>query len=554
MCHYYIYVPNRRDFFKHGSRALASTAFAFSPLRPGRMMGRRHTGVARVLVGRDMALPAGDPLLRTLAARALDAARSAGASYADIRFTLARSQQFLSGAPSADEQQIAVGVRAFVNGCWGFVASPEWTPDEMVRLGREAAAQARVNNWGATRAIELSAPPPPATGTWSTPHARDPFVVVDEEKMDYIHAAQAYVSTLRNASASSVISFKREDRTFASTDGAFCAQTLYTAFGDSSYISIDVYDPVTNANGSRTVEFCTPTAGGYELLTDSGLLDAIPRLYDEAQRQLTTVRAMPGRYDVVFDAMAMAGIVSQSIGEATEIDRARGFEANAGGTSYLSPVATMLGARICAPLITITANRSSPLGAASVKWDDEGVSPDDFTLVDAGTLVDYATSREHVTTLAPWYQTHHIPLRSHGCANSGAASDIPLVYTPNLRMTPASSEASFEDLVSSVHDGLAVVGGTCRMDYRKLTGEGTGEVVYRIKNGKLGEVVMGGSYLIRATEFWQNVAAIGGPQSLRWCGLETSKGQPEQQTVHSVGAVPALVRNIPFVDETRGVG
>ncbi|HXC24448.1 MAG TPA: metallopeptidase TldD-related protein, partial [Gemmatimonadaceae bacterium] len=259
-------------------------------------------------------------------------------------------------------------------------------------------------------------------------------------------------------------------------------------------------------------------------------------------------------YDIVFDAMAMADIVSKSIGDATEIDRARGFEANAGGTSYLSPIASMLGAHIAAPVVTITANRSFPKGAASVKWDDDGVAPDDFTLVDRGTLIDYATSREHVATLAPWYQAHNIPPHSHGCANSGAASDIPLVHTPNLRMTPASSETSFDDLVSSVRDGIAVVGGTCRMDYRRLTGQGTGEVVYRIKNGKLGDVIVGGAYLIRAPEFWQNVAALGGPQSLRWRGIEASKGQPEQQTAHSVGAVPALVQNMLFVQDPRGAG
>ena len=494
-----------------------------------------------------------DPLLRTLASRALDAAHAAGASYADVRFTLSYTEQLLSGTPSGDQQHIAVGVRAMVNGFWGFVASPVWTADEMTRLGREATAQAQVNNWGATRAIQLDAPPPAATGTWSTPHKRDPFSVTDEEKMDYIHAAHAYVSTLRNASATSIISFKREERTFASTDGAFCAQTLYTAFGDNSYISVDVYDPVSNANGSRTVDFCTPTGGGYELLTDSGLLDVIPQLYDEAQRQLTPISVMPGRYDVVFDAMAMADITSRSIGEATEIDRVRGFEADAGGTSYLSPM-TMLGSKVCAPLITITAERSSPAGVATVKWDDEGVLPDTFTLIDAGTLVDYSTTRQHVSGLTPWYQGHSIPFRSHGCANSGTASDIPLVHTPNLRMTPASHEASFTDLVSTVRDGLAVVGGSCRMDYRKATGEGSGEVVYRIRDGKLGGVVVGGTYLIRSMEFWQNIVAIGGAQSLRWRGIDAVKGQPEQQTYHSVGAVPAVVRNVPFVGQARSAG
>lgn len=487
--------------------------------------------------------------------RALDAARAAGATYADVRLTVTRTQQLFSGTPSADEEHIAVGVRALVDGFWGFVASPEWTPDEMARLGREAAAQAKVNNWGATRAVELGPPPPPATGAWSTPVRRDPFAVSDEEKMDYIRAAQAYAATFRNGSASSLVSFKREERTFASSDGAFCTQTLYTALGNNSYFSVDTYDPVTNQTGSRTVDWFAPTAGGYEVLTDGGLLDIIPQLYEDARRQLSPVPVPLGRTDVVFDAMAMADIVSRSIGAAAEIDRVRGYEANAGGTSYLSPPTTVLGTQLAAPFMTITANRSFPRGAATVRWDDDGVVPDDFPIVRDGVVVDYATSREHAPLLESWYRSRGIPARSHGCANSGNAGDVPLVHTPNLRMAPAATgNAAFTDLVASLRNGLAVVGGSCRMDYRQFTGEGRGDVVYRVVNGALDAVVQGGAYLIRAPEFWKNVAVIGGSGSLRWRGMDAVKGEPPQQTSHSVGAVPALVRNVLIVDETRNAG
>lgn len=108
----------------------------------------------------DIAPRAGDPLLRELAMRALDAAKAGGATYADVRLTVTRTQAFYYGNPPVDSEEIAVGVRALANGAWGFTASPEWTPDTLTRLGHEAAAQAKGNSWPGRAGIELAERPP----------------------------------------------------------------------------------------------------------------------------------------------------------------------------------------------------------------------------------------------------------------------------------------------------------------------------------------------------------------------------------------------------------
>src|SRR4051812_23533809 len=68
---------------------------------------------------------AGDPLLRELAAKAMDAARAAGATYADIRFTLTRSEQIWYASRDMwgvdeDLEHAAVGIRSLTDGAWGF--------------------------------------------------------------------------------------------------------------------------------------------------------------------------------------------------------------------------------------------------------------------------------------------------------------------------------------------------------------------------------------------------------------------------------------------------
>src|SRR5687767_1326006 len=72
------FMGTRRDFIQ--SASAASTAmFVGGNMRP----------VVRPLVIDDDGYPgAGDPVFKELAARALDAARAAGAVYADVRFTL----------------------------------------------------------------------------------------------------------------------------------------------------------------------------------------------------------------------------------------------------------------------------------------------------------------------------------------------------------------------------------------------------------------------------------------------------------------------------------
>jgi TldD protein len=299
------------------------------------------------------------------------------------------------------------------------------------------------------------------------------------------------------------------------------------------------------------VPWVNPQAGGYEALASRTLLDDIEPLYEEARRQLTAKPVTIGRFDVVFDATAMASIISQSIGAATEIDRVRGFEANAGGTSYLGPASETLGTALGGPLLTLHADRTDPKGAATVGWDDDGVAPDQFTLVRDGKVVDFATSREHVGEMAAWYAAQKVTPSSHGCAASSAGSRIPMVQTPNVRMAPAARDASFEELLAGVKDGLAVVGGECAMDFRKLTGQGQAEVMYEVTNGKLGQVVSGGAYLIRSPEFWKGVAAIGGAGSAMRRGFYEAKGQPFQLLNHTVTAVPALVRGIAVIDVSK---
>ena len=80
---------------------------------------------------------------------ALDAARSAGAQYADVRISRNRVQSINTRERRvqglSDNETFGFGVRTLVNGAWGFAASSDLTRDEVARVARQAAAQAKAN-------------------------------------------------------------------------------------------------------------------------------------------------------------------------------------------------------------------------------------------------------------------------------------------------------------------------------------------------------------------------------------------------------------------------
>src|SRR5690606_30459856 len=131
------------------------------------------------------------------------------------------------------------------------------------------------------------------------------------------------------------------------------------------------------------------------------------RLVEEALLMVEAERILPDRYDIVMDARIMTQLVGLTVGTAAELDRVLGYEANAGGTSYLAPPKEQLGNFELGPdFLNISANRSREGALATVKWDDEGVEPETYDLIRDGVLVDYHTTRELAGELSDWYNAN----------------------------------------------------------------------------------------------------------------------------------------------------
>jgi TldD protein len=268
----------------------------------------------------------------------------------------------------------------------------------------------------------------------------------------------------------------------------------------------------------------------------------------------------------------MALLTEVGLGMATQLDRALGYEANGGGTSWVDDPLGMVGqAQIASPLVTVTANRSAPRALATVKWDEEGVSPDEFTVVKDGVLVDFQTTREQAAWLAPYYQRSGRPVRSHGCAAVESAHVIPMQHMPNLSLEPHSASLRVEDLVADVPDGIFLERAWIeQMDAQGRTGLLYGDM-REIRNGRLGRSLANGAILLDTKTLWRNITAVGGTTTqgvfnrsntfhLNHTGSDQlqelisrwlMKGQPPQATGHTVSAAAATIANQPLINPER---
>jgi TldD protein len=514
---------------------------------------------------------------QALAQQAVDAACTAGARYAEARLTRVVVHEM--GVVSVDnrggrfhraEERVGIGVRALVDGYWGFSASAVNAVDEAERLARDAVGQAHTNANGLPWTVDLGHYPV-ATGTWATPVRIDPFTIPIEEKQDFMmywfQCANNLGLNFDQNGFTSWVQFVRQERVVATSEGALFTQTLYESGGEF-HIVLPGGPPVI-----QDVQGIALAGAGWERFLDAKIPDQYPRIKEELQQNAAIPRkpATVGKYTVVCDGATMAALVEATLGVATQLDRALGYEANASGTSFLDDPLAMVGQRqVASPLVTLTANRSAPAELATVKWDDEGVEPAPFTLVKDGVLVDFQTTREQAAWLAPYYTKANRPVASHGCAAAEDAHVTPMQHMPNLVLKSSPSAIRLDDLVADVTEGILVEGGKVfEMDFQARTGlllSGSGSM-RQIRNGRLGAVLTGGAVLFDAPSLWKHVLAVGGPSTQQVGGYSSfyysnddlvqmipgkfGKGEPPQRTSHSVRAVAATLPNQPLIDPSR---
>ncbi|HUQ94090.1 MAG TPA: TldD/PmbA family protein [Bryobacteraceae bacterium] len=499
------------------------------------------------------AAPAGstkpNPELENLAAVALQEAKKLKACYCDIRIIRYRRQNLtlrlnpergtgniLEVPVISDGESFGFGVRVIAAGAWGFAASPLVTKNEIARITREAVAVARANSAVRSKPVQL-APVQAYKDRWQTPHERDPFAVPIEEKLALIRNAAAEARKGKQVFSSGCnLSFRSEDKYFASSEGSSIQQLNLQTFAQVNATAVDVSRAL-----SRTRRYVPPpVTAGYEYVPIMNLVENARRLREEVVEHLKAPPVSPGRKDLVLLPNHLWLTIHESIGHSTELDRALGFEANFAGTSFLTP--DKLGKqRIGSDIVNVWGDRTTARGLATTGYDDDGVKASKFPIVEKGVFTHYQTIRD---------QAHWIGEKeSRGCCYADSWSSVPFQRMPNVWLEPGNPQTTLDDLISGVEDGILIDGdGSFSIDQQRYNFQFGGDVFWTIKGGKRQGMVSRVAYQARTPDFWQACDSIAGPSYWQqWGAPNDGKGEPPQSNSVSHGCSPARFRQINVI-------
>jgi TldD protein len=485
--------------------------------------------------------------LQQLADAALQRARDLGAEHADLRVERVRERSLrlhdARRAGGGDSTDSGLAVRVVVDGTWGFSASADLTPDAAVEAATRAVELARVSRPLATERVEL-APEPAHTGEWVSSYAVDPFAVPDS---DQAAVFEAWSRQLLDAGLDHVdadFGAVKEQKFYADSGGTTTSQQRVR-------VQPVLTGVVVSSEGVETMRTLAPPVGrGWEYVVGTaadgawdwaGELAALPGL---AVEKLKAPSVEAGRYDLVIDPSNLWLTIHESIGHATELDRALGYEAAYAGMSFATP--DQLGTlRYGTPLMRVTGDRTIEHGLATTGWDDEGVATTQFDIVRDGTLVGYQLDRRIARLTGQE--------RSNGCAFADSFAHVPIQRMANVSLQPAPDGPSTEDIIAGVERGIYVVGDkSWSIDMQRYNFQFTGQRFYRIENGRLAGMVKDVAYQATTTDFWGSMRVVGGPQTWVLGGaFNCGKGQPGQVAAVSHGCPSALFTDVRVLNTTQ---
>jgi TldD protein len=483
--------------------------------------------------------------LAAVRAAALERARALGARHAEVRIERIRSQIVVLRdgrlQTAVDDTSTGVGLRVIRGGSLGFAATVELSTDAAAALAEQAVAMAEATAPGLATPVELAAEEIVGPVVWSSPYDVDPTGIALADKVGLLGDwSERLLRAPGVDHVSAYVVAVVEDKHYGDLAGTLTTQRRVRVHPVVEAIALD--GPGGGFESMRTL--APPVGRGWEYLTGTGWdwdgeLATIPELLAE---KVAAPSVVAGPTDLVIDPSNLWLTIHESIGHATELDRALGYEAAYAGTSFATP--DKLGSlRYGSPVMSVTGDRTTPHGLATVGYDDEGVAAQSFDIVRDGVLVGYQLDRRMAA--------EHGFGRSNGCAYADSPLHVPIQRMANVSLLPApGDDPSTDELVAGVDRGIYVVGDkSWSIDMQRYNFQFTGQRFYRIEGGRLAGQVRDVAYQAQTTQFWGALEAVGGRSTYVLGGaVNCGKGQPGQAAPVSHGCPSALFRGIDVLN------
>jgi TldD protein len=501
---------------------------------------------------------------KALAATALDAARSRGASYADVRIGRYLNQFVVTREDKVESltntESYGVGVRVIADGTWGFAATSQVTRDGVAAAAAQAVAIAKANARLQREPVVLAPVKGAGEVSWRTPIEKNAFAVPVGEKVDLLLAVNAAAMGAGAKFANASLFLVNEQKYFASTDGSWIDQDVHRIWPT---FTVTVVDTATGKFQTRNAmsaplgmgwEYLTPKAGekvsgpggtvgyryAYDMVEDAALAAR------QTREKLAAKSVEPGKYTLVLEPNHLGLTIHESVGHPLELDRVLGYEANFAGTSF----ATLdkwrsRDFRYGSPLVHFVADRTQPHSLSRVGYDDDGVATRSWDLVRDGILVDYQTIRDQAHILGK--------TASDGCCYADSWGSVQFQRMPNVSLQPGKRELLPEQMIADVEKGIYIAGrGSYSIDQQRYNFQFGGQLFYEIREGRVVGMLRDVAYQANTVEFWGSCTAICDQRDYRLFGsFFDGKGEPSQASAVSHGSATTRFDGITVINTER---
>jgi TldD protein len=543
----------RRDFIYLSGMGAAASMLPSIPL-----MGN-PIDPSRALETVDVALK------KQLADVALNAARSKGATYTDVRIGRYLNQFVVTREDKVQNivntESYGMGIRVIANGSWGFAAIDKMDKDSIAKAAELAVAIAKENSRLLTEPVQLAPQKGYGEVSWKAPIEKNSFEVPIKEKVDLLLGVNDAAMKAGADYINSILFMVNEQKYFASTDGSYIDQDIHRIWPTFFITKID---KATGKFETRNA-LSAPMGMGYEYLyaRPQDKIAGVTTLYKgrfdmledakaagaQAGEKLKAKSVEPGKYDLILDPSHLWLTIHESTGHPTELDRVLGYEANFAGTSFLTldkweSKKFQYGSK----LVNIVADKTQVGSLGAVGYDDEGVGCGQWDIVKEGILVNYQTIRD---------QAHMLGLKaSQGCCYADNWSSVQFQRMPNISLQPGKEKKSIDDMIKGVEKGIYIIGdGSFSIDQQRYNFQFGGQLYYEIKNGKIVGMLRDVAYQANTKEFWNSCTAIADQSDYRLGGsFFDGKGQPSQSSAVSHGSSTARFNGVNVINTARKIG
>jgi TldD protein len=443
--------------------------------------------------------------MRDAAKKVMDEAASKGVSFADIRIVSLSATSIIIQDGRADKvsgsNALGAGIRALVDGAWGFSCCDGAKQADLAKTLDEAIAAARASKDFVPIKGEVY-PQTAAQGREECVGEVNPDEVPLKEKMKRLSALESA----------------------ARKEGGSCIVNTVVGYGDGTR-----HEVIANTLGTlaeRTVNRASVTGivtahkngvrqravkrkaivGGAELLERLTPDDFTVRLARKAIGFCGAKVAPAGTFPVIFHPSITGLLAHEAIGHNAEADHVWSGE---------SILAGKLGQEIASPLVTIYDDPTTPGAYGSYEFDSEGTPGEKKAIIEKGVLRNYLHSLETAS---------RFDVRPNGSARAEDHGSRPIVRMSNTYVAPG--ESSFEDLLKGVERGIYLMEGhwgyvfvekgkfTCHAGEARM-----------IENGALGEPLRDVSVSGFTLEALKNIDMVASDFEMDMPGVCGKEGQ-----------------------------